>query len=71
MGRRTRGRKNWLGEIAYVALPAAEPLAGFSGSPNLRVSNWLSFLISTLLLVFQGAMSWFIGQSIFKGKEVD
>ena len=65
------GEENWLGEMAYVALPAAEPLAAFSGSPNLGVSNWLSFLISTLVLVFQGAMFWFIGQSIFKGKEVD
>ena len=66
-----QGEENWLGEMAYVALPAAEPLAAFSGSPNLGVSNWLSFLISTLVLVFQGAMFWFIGQSIFKGKEVD
>ena len=65
------GEENWLGEMAYVALPAAEPLAVYSGSPNLGVSNWLSFLISTLVLVFQGAMFWFIGQSIFKGKEVD
>ena len=65
------GEENWLGEMAYVALPAAEPLAAFSGSPNLGVSNWLSFLISTLVLVLQGAMFWFIGQSIFKGKEVD
>ncbi len=65
------GEENWLGEMAYVALPAAGPLAAFSGSPNLGVSNWLSFLISTLVLVFQGAMFWFIGQSIFKGKEVD
>ena len=65
------GEENWLGEMAYVALPAAEPLAAFSGSPNLGVSNWLSFLISTLVLVFQGAMFWFVGQSIFKGKEVD
>ena len=66
-----QGEENWLGEMAYVALPAAEPLAAFSGSPNLGVSNWLSFLISTLVLVFQGAMFWFVGQSIFKGKEVD
>ena len=65
------GEENWLGEMAYVALPAAEPLAAFSGSPNLGVSNWLSFLISTLVLVIQGAMFWFIGQAIFKGKEVD
>jgi len=35
------------------------------------VSNWLSFVISTVVLLFQGIMAWFIGQSIFKGKEVD
>tara|TARA_Y100000766_G_scaffold77403_1_gene65653 strand:+ start:183 stop:1493 length:1311 start_codon:yes stop_codon:yes gene_type:complete len=66
-----QGEENWLGEIDYAALPGAEPLAAFSGSPNLGVSNWLSFVISTVVLLFQGIMAWFIGQSIFKGKEVD
>ena len=63
--------ENWLGQIDYAALPGAEPLAAFTGSPNLGVSNWLSFVISTVVLLFQGIMAWFIGQSIFKGKEVD
>ncbi len=66
-----QGEENWLGEIDYAALPGAEPLALFTGSPNLGVSNWLSFVISTVVLLFQGIMAWFIGQSIFKGKEVD
>ena len=66
-----QGEENWLGEMDYAALPGAEPLAAFSGSPNLGVSNWLSFVISTVVLLFQGIMAWFIGQSIFKGKEVD
>ena len=66
-----QGEENWLGQIDYAALPGAEPLAAFTGSPNLGVSNWLSFVISTVVLLFQGIMSWFIGQSIFKGKEVD
>ena len=66
-----QGEENWLGQIDYAALPGAEPLAVFTGSPNLGVSNWLSFVISTVVLLFQGIMAWFIGQSIFKGKEVD
>ncbi len=66
-----QGEENWLGEMDYAALPGAEPLAVFTGSPNLGVSNWLSFVISTVVLLFQGIMAWFIGQSIFKGKEVD
>ncbi|MFL2982119.1 MAG: ABC transporter permease [Candidatus Poseidoniaceae archaeon] len=66
-----QGEENWLGQIDYAALPGAEPLAAFTGSPNLGVSNWLSFVISTVVLLFQGIMAWFIGQSIFKGKEVD
>ena len=66
-----QGEENWLGQMDYAALPGAEPLAAFTGSPNLGVSNWLSFVISTVVLLFQGIMAWFIGQSIFKGKEVD
>lgn len=66
-----QGEENWLGQIDYAALPGAEPLAAFTGSPNLGVSNWLSFVISTVVLLFQGIMAWFIGQSIFKGKEVN
>ncbi|MDC0557173.1 ABC transporter permease subunit [Candidatus Poseidoniaceae archaeon] len=62
---------NWLGETEYAALPGAQPLRTFSGNGGLGVSNWIAFVISSLVLVFQGALSWFIGQSIFKGKEVD
>ncbi len=65
------GEENWLGQVDFVALPGAEPLGAFSGSPNLGVSNWLAFVISTVVLLFQGIMAWFIGQSIFKGKEVE
>ena len=54
-----------------IPLPGAEPLSVFSGSPNLGVSNWLAFVISTMVLIFQGIMAWFIGQTIFKGKEVN
>ena len=65
------GEENWLGEVAFIPLPGAEPLSVFSGSPNLGVSNWLAFVISTIVLIFQGIMAWFIGQTIFKGKEVN
>mgnify|MGYP001373491232 FL=1 len=66
-----QGEQNWLGEYEYVALPGAMPLAAFSSSSGLGVSEWLAFVISTVVLIFQGIMSWFIGQAIFKGKEVD
>ena len=65
------GDENWLGEMSYLALPGAEPLSAFSGGHNLGVSNWLALVISTLVLTIQGVASWFIGQSVFKGKEVD
>ena len=65
------GEENWLGEMSYAALPGAEPLNAFSGGHNLGVSNWLALVISTMVLVVQGIAAWFIGQSIFKGKEVD
>ena len=66
-----QGEADWNGEIVYNALPGAEPLNLFSGSPGLGVSNWLSLIISSLVLIGQGAMAWYIGQSIFKGKEVE
>lgn len=59
------------GEIVYEPLPGAEPLSGFSANPGLGLSNWASMLTSTLVLIFQGIMAWYIGQTIFKGKEVD
>lgn len=59
------------GEVAYVDLPGAQALAGFSGDPGLGISAWASMLTSSLVLTFQGAIAWYIGQTIFKGKEVD
>lgn len=61
----------WSGYGNFEPLPGAEPLSVFSGNPGLGISNWLSFIISTLILIFQAAVTWFIGQAIFKGKEVD
>ena len=66
-----KGEVNWLGEIEYAELPGALPLQTFSGNSGLGVSEWIAFVISTLVLLFQGILSWFIGQAIFKGKEVD
>ncbi len=66
-----QGEENWLGESQYAALPGAEPLQAFSGNSGLGVSEWIAFVIATVVLLFQGVMSWFIGQTIFKGKEVD
>ncbi len=65
------GYENWRGEIAYQSLPGSEPLAAFFGTPNLGVSNWLSMIISSGVLIMQAIMAWFVGQVIFKGKEVD
>ena len=59
------------GEVAYVDLPGAQALAGFSGDPGLGISAWASMLTASLVLTFQGAIAWYIGQTIFKGKEVD
>ena len=63
--------ENWLGATEYAALPGAQPLQTFSGNSGLGVSEWIAFVISTLVLLFQGIISWFIGQAIFKGKEVN
>ncbi len=65
------GEVSFWGQQDYDALPGAEPLAAFSGQHGLGVSNWVAFVISTLVLLFQASISWFIGQAIFKGKEVD
>ena len=63
--------ENWLGATEYAALPGAQPLRTFSGNSGLGVSEWIAFVISTMVLLFQGIISWFIGQAIFKGKEVN
>ena len=52
LGRWTRRRK-LVREVAFIPLPGAEPLSVFSGSPNLGVSNWLAFVISTIVLIFR------------------
>jgi hypothetical protein len=48
-----------------------EPLRFFSSGHGLGVTNWVAALIASLVLIFQAAAAWFIGQSLFKGKEMD
>lgn len=52
-------------------LIGSEPLNFFSSGHGLGVTNWVAALIASLVLIFQAAAAWFIGQSLFKGKEMD
>jgi hypothetical protein len=52
-------------------LIGSEPLRFFSSGHGLGVTNWVAALIASLVLIFQAAAAWFIGQSLFKGKEMD
>ncbi len=63
---------NFGDQQSFVALPGAEVLQIYSsGSTGLGVQPWITAVISSLVLIFQGAISWFIGQLIFKSKEID
>ncbi len=53
------------------SLIGSGPLRFFSSAHGLGVSNWVAALIASLVLVTQAVAAWFIGQSIFKGKEMD
>jgi hypothetical protein len=35
------------------------------------MANWAAFVTATMVLLVQGIVAWFIGQTLFKGKEVD
>jgi ABC-type transport system involved in multi-copper enzyme maturation permease subunit len=60
------------GEERFVSLPAAEALSTFSGSTSgLSLAPWASAVTASLVLIIQAAMSWFIGQIVFKSKEID
>jgi len=65
------GDTDFFGDVFYEALPGAIPLALFSSKTGLDMPEWLALVTSTMVLVFQAAMAWFIGQVMFKGKEVD
>jgi len=53
------------------SLIGSGPLRFFSSGHGLGVSDWMAVLIASLVLMIQAAAAWFIGQSLFKGKEMD
>ena len=53
------------------SLVGNEPLSFFTSAHGLGVSNWIAALIASLVLLTQTVAAWFIGQSLFKGKEMD
>ena len=53
------------------SLVGNEPLAFFTSAHGLGVSNWIAAIIASLVLLTQAVAAWFIGQSLFKGKEMD
>ena len=53
------------------SLIGSGPLRFFSSGHGLGVSNWVAALIASLVLTIQAIAAWFIGQSLFKGKEMD
>ena len=52
------------------SLDGAGPLGFFSSKPGLGLSAFPAMIISTLVLLFQAAIFWFIGGALFKGKEI-
>lgn len=65
------GESNWIGDVAFTALPGAIPLALFTSQTGLDMPEWLALVTATFVLIFQAGMAWFIGQALFKGKEVE
>ena len=65
------GESNWIGDVAFNALPGAIPLALFTSQTGLDMPEWLALVTATFVLIFQAGMAWFIGQALFKGKEVE
>ena len=52
------------------SLEGAVPLDFFSSKPGLGLSAFFATIVSTLVLLFQAAILWFIGGALFKGKEI-
>ena len=65
------GESNCIGDVAFTALPGAIPLALFTSKTGLDMPEWLSLVTATFVLIFQAGMAWFIGQALFKSKEVE
>ncbi len=53
-----------------TSLEGAGPLGFFSSKPGLGLSAFTAMIVSTLVLLFQAAIFWFIGGALFKGKEI-
>jgi hypothetical protein len=43
----------------------------FHSEPGVGTSGLISAVIATVVLLVQGAVLWFIGGAIFKGKEIE
>ena len=54
-----------------TSLEGSGPLGFFSSKPGLGLSAFTAVIVSTLVLLFQAAVFWFIGGAIFKGKEIE
>ena len=58
------------GTIFGSSLQGAAPLEFFYSKPGLGLSPFIATIISTLVLLFQAAVFWFLGSVLFKGKEI-
>jgi len=58
------------GSIFGSSLQGAAPLNFFSSKPGLGLSPFVATIISTLVLLLQAAVFWFLGSVLFKGKEI-
>ena len=58
------------GSIFGSSLQGTAPLNFFSSKPGLGLSPFVATIISTLVLLLQAAVFWFLGSVLFKGKEI-
>ena len=61
------GGSNWNFD---TSLEGSGPLGFFSSKPGLGLSAFTAMIVSTLVLLFQAAIFWFIGGALFKSKEI-
>ena len=52
-------------------LEGAEALNIFASTPGLGLGALATVVVSSLVLVFQAAMCWLLGSTLFKSKEID
>ena len=58
------------GTIFGSSLQGSAPLNFFSSKPGLGLSPFVATITSTLVLLLQAAVFWFLGSVLFKGKEI-